>query len=62
MVFQAMLVINSASSSGVAYWQRPASHSVRLGHGAHRPLGLSGPVDETALQAVLRGRAPGGGP
>jgi conjugative relaxase-like TrwC/TraI family protein len=54
-----MLVINSASSSGVAYWQRSASHTFWLGHGA-QALGLYGRVDGTGLQHVLLGQAPGG--
>ncbi len=55
-----MLVINSASSSGVAYWQRSASHTFWLGQGA-QVLGLYGRVDGTRLQHVLLGQAPGGG-
>ena len=55
-----MLVINPASASGIAYWQRSAAHSVWLGQGA-RALGLAGEVDAPGLQAVLRGRAPGSG-
>ena len=55
-----MLVLNPASASSVGYWQRSASHSAWLGHGAG-PLGLSGPVDATELRAILLGREPGGG-
>ena len=55
-----MLVLNPASSSGVAYWQRSASYSAWLGQGAPA-LGLSGAVHAPGLQSVLRGRAPGGG-
>ena len=55
-----MLIINSASSAGVAYWQRSASNSVWLGQGA-QALGLSGTVDATELRSVLLGQGPGGG-
>ena len=55
-----MLVLNSASSSGVTYWQRSAVHSAWLGQGA-RSLDLAGAVDPDGLRAVLMGRAPGGG-
>jgi conjugative relaxase-like TrwC/TraI family protein len=55
-----MLVLNPASSSGVAYWQRSASHNAWLGQGAGA-LGLSGAVDAAALRAVLLGRQPWGG-
>ena len=54
-----MLVINSASSSGATYWQRSASHTSWLGHGA-QALGLSGGVDGAALRHVLLGQSPGG--
>lgn len=56
-----MLIIHSASSAGVRYWQKEAVSSLWLGHGAHS-LGLEGPVSGPDLADVLGGRAPGGPP
>lgn len=56
-----MLIINSASASGVAYWQRSAAYSTWLGRGA-ATLGLSGTVGAADLKQVLQGLPPGGGP
>jgi conjugative relaxase-like TrwC/TraI family protein len=55
-----MLIINSASSAGIAYWERSALRSAWLGRGAAL-LGLSGPVTRDDLRQVLRGEQPGRG-
>ncbi|HTT91219.1 MAG TPA: MobF family relaxase, partial [Acidimicrobiales bacterium] len=52
-----MLVINSASATGVAYWQRSALHSCWLGQGATL-LGLTGEVDPADLRSVMLGQRP----
>lgn len=54
-----MLVLNSASTSGISYWQRDAVRSYWLGAGA-AALGLEGQVRPDDLAAVLRGQSPGG--
>jgi conjugative relaxase-like TrwC/TraI family protein len=56
-----MLVLSSASSGGISYWQRSAAHETWLGQGAPL-LGLGGPVEPSALGDLLRGKAPGNGP
>ncbi|HTV10794.1 MAG TPA: MobF family relaxase [Acidimicrobiales bacterium] len=56
-----MLIINSASADGVAYWQRSAARSTWLGQAADE-LGLSGAVSGSHLRDVLQGRRPGGEP
>jgi conjugative relaxase-like TrwC/TraI family protein len=56
-----MLIINSASASGVDYWARTAVHSCWLGRGADL-LGLRGEVQTSDLRSVLLGRQPGAGP
>ena len=54
-----MLVLNPASASGVAYWQRSAVYSEWLGQGATR-LDLSGAVSRDDLRSVLLGERPPG--
>ena len=52
-----MLVINPASASGAAYWQRSAVHSRWLGQGASL-LGLAGEVSTADLRSVMHGQRP----
>ena len=55
-----MLVINPASASGAAYWQRSAVHSRWLGQGAPL-LGLAGEVSTADLRSVMHGQRPADG-
>ena len=52
-----MLVINPASASGAAYWQRSAVRSQWLGQGAPL-LGLAGEVSTADLRSVMHGQRP----
>ncbi len=56
-----MLIINPASATGAAYWQRSAVHSRWLGQGATL-LGLAGEVETTSLRSVMLGQSLQGEP
>ena len=60
-MFQVMLIINTASASGGAYWARSAVHTCWLGQGAVL-LGLTGAVGQADLRSVMLGRDPSGEP
>jgi conjugative relaxase-like TrwC/TraI family protein len=58
--FQVMLVVSSATVSGVRYWERSAVHMTWLGRGAEL-LGLGAPgVQADVLRNLLAGKGPSG--